>query len=106
MREEFSKIIPGYLTHDELLLVIDCLIYEGVDKELVKRAFSRFHRIDDVIQAKVRQSIEAYARRVERKHNDLYTKEGYLSEEHRKEQLAFLNGRSPKDNPGVLPISK
>ncbi|EGG56554.1 conserved domain protein [Paraprevotella xylaniphila YIT 11841] len=38
--------------------------------------------------------------------HNLYTKEGYLSEEHRKEQLAFLNGRSPKDNPGVLPISK
>ena len=70
MREEFSKIIPSCLTHDELLLVIDCVIYEGVDKELVKRAFSRFHRIDDVIQTKVRQSIEAFARRVERKDNE------------------------------------
>ena len=28
--------------------------------------------------------------------HNLYTKEGYLSEEHRKEQLAFLNGRLPK----------
>lgn len=70
MREELEKIIPEYMLRGEILLALDSLIYDGVDEKLIKRAFSRFHKLDGVIKKRVHQAIEAYARRVERKDNE------------------------------------
>ena len=70
MREELEKIIPDYMLRGEILLVLDSLIYDGVDEELIKRAFLGFHKLDGVIKKRVHQAIEAYARQVERKDNE------------------------------------
>lgn len=70
MREELEKIIPDYMLRSEILLALDSLIYDGVDEELIKRAFLRFHKLDGVIKKRVHQAIEAYAHRVKRKDNE------------------------------------
>lgn len=69
MRNELDKIIPDYMLRGEIQLALDSLIYDGVDEELIKRAFSRFHKLDGVIKKRAHQAIEAYARRVKRKDN-------------------------------------